>query len=127
MKYYINGVLCDTYVHLDKPQAGNTVSISEANSESHKIVVFFYCDDKPFPLNAKILSTVRCYISVNNEVVEVIKCGVGSAGEVVIHFSDDLYVSGQFLTCEIVVDEKSENGEQPSRYSSFKFSAAVVP
>lgn len=124
MSYCINGVMCDTYAHLDQRRVGNTVRVSASNAASHTIVAFLYCDNKVFPVSANAELTASCCIKHYNGKIFT-ECSIGNSGEIIVPLPDELCTVGQILSCEINVHGISDR--EPFRYKAFEFFAAVVP
>lgn len=124
MSYCINGVMCDTYAHLDQRRVGNTVRVSASDVASHTIVAFLYCDNKEFPIASDAGLEVSCWIKHHSGKTST-KCHIGHNGEIIVSLPDELCTDGQVMMCEINVSGISDG--ETFRYKAFDFCVVVVP
>ena len=123
MRYCINGVMCDTYAHLDQRRVGNTVRVSASDVASHTIVAFLYCDNIEFPVASDAGLVASCWIR-HNTGKDSAGCCIGERGEIIVPLPESLCTEGQNLMCEININGTSSG--EPFRYKAFEFCVAVV-
>lgn len=70
MSYYINGVSCDTFAHIDSRQVSDTFPFSLSKKIEKTFTTFLYCAGNPFPVSKKHVA--QCCIKSGKGYKEVL-------------------------------------------------------
>ena len=123
MGLMINGISCDTYAHIDRDIAGDTIYINLNDDPSSSVTAILYENNKIKPLFEEEGVDIECYIMGNSEST-LVTCELGDDGQIVVPIPSDFLVDNENLLCEICVSSTANNNS--FRYKAMCFRVAII-
>lgn len=121
----INGVSCDTFAHVDRKLAGETVFFNLNGRRNFFIVVYLYVDGKPFPVSSSL--TAECCVKdlSAGENKSTISASIGTGGEIIVPLPVSFRIDGKNLLCEINISG-TDVLNRSFRYKASNFRVSVI-